>query len=189
MATLTQDQPNLQFATARELFQAYPQIEEDMTAHPDGRASIDFLAALAATPTPEEAVTFAAYALERRHAVWWGHECLRHAGSVLSEYDVAMMERAAAWVGQPDEATRYAALDAALASPAKTPGVWLALAAGWSGGSMAPRNAPAVPAPPHVCPRALNAAVLSALARIGRADRPDMLQTFVRLARMLAVGS
>lgn len=185
-APVTETMPNLQFATARELFEACPQIAEDMTAQPDGRPALLFLTALAETATPEEAVTFAAYALERRHAIWWGHECLRHAASALTEHDARMMELAAIWVGQPDEDTRYAALEAAQASPAKTPGVWLAFAAGWSAGSMAPRQAPAVPVPRFVASRALNAAVLSALARIERQTRPEMLKSYVQMARMLA---
>lgn len=186
---MTEGETNLQFETARELYEAYPQIAEDLTAVPDGRAAIDFLVALAASPTPEEALTFAAYALERRRAIWWGHECLGRVEEMLTPHDLEMMELAAAWVGDPGEATRYAALDAAQASPAKTPGVWLALAAGWSSGSMAPIDAPPVPVPSHLSARAVNAAVLSALARVERPERPAMLQSFVRMARMLAEES
>lgn len=184
-----QQPPNFQFATARELYAAYPQIEEDLTAQPDGGAALDFMAALAGTPTPENALTFAAYALEKRPAVWWGHECLARADEVLTANDHEIMALAAAWVGEPNEATRYAALDAALASPAKTPGVWLGLAVGWSGGSMAPRGLPAVPPPMHLTARAVNAAVLSVLARFDRAARPEVLKSFVRMARLLAEGS
>ena len=170
---------------ARDLFEAIPKIAEDMTARPDTQDSLTFIEALARSGTPEEALTFSAYALMPRHAVWWGHECLRHADAKLGDEDRAMMELAAAWVGQPDEDHRYAALDAAMATEAKTPGVWIAFAAGWSSGSMSRRGQPAVPAPTFLAGRAVNAGVLSALARVGRDERQPMLQTYVKMARML----
>lgn len=185
---MTEQYPNLRFQTARELFEAIPKIAEDMTARPGAQESLSFIKALAAGGTPEEAVTFSAFVLMPRYAVWWGHECLRHADGVLKDEDRAMMELAAAWVGQPDEDHRYAALDAAMATEAKTPGVWIAFAAGWSSGSMSMRNQPAVPVPPFLIGRAVNAGVLSALARVGRDDRQPMLQTYVKMALMLATA-
>ncbi|MBI1219511.1 MAG: hypothetical protein GC186_13290 [Rhodobacteraceae bacterium] len=183
---MTQQNPNLRFLTAQEVFQAMPQIEEDLTARPNGHEAIGFIEALAKSQTPEEALTFSAYALEPRHAVWWGHECLRHADAGLGDADRQMMDLAAHWVGAPDEDHRYAALDAAMNSSAKTPGVWIAFAAGWSSGSMAPKGAPAVPVAPHFTARAVNAGVLSALARVERTQRTAMLQTYVKMALMLA---
>jgi hypothetical protein len=183
---VTQHYPNLRFQTARELFESIPKIAEDMTARPGPQDSLSFIAALASSGTPEEALTFSAYVLMPRHAVWWGHECLRHADAKLGDEDRAMMELAAAWVGQPDEDHRYAALDAAMASEAKTPGVWIAFAAGWSSGSLSKRGQPAVPVPLFLAGRAVNAGVLSALARVGREDRQPLLQTYVKMAQMLA---
>ena len=63
----------------------------------------------------------------------------------------------------PDEERRNHALEQGMASPTKTPGVWLALAAGWSGGSMMGPDAPPVPPPPYLTARAVNAGVLSVL--------------------------
>lgn len=177
--------PNLRFQTAGELFAALPEIEQDMLARPGQHDGRMFLEALASSPTPEEAITCAAYALQPRHAIWWGHECLRQADAALTDEDRHMMELAAAWVGSPDEAHRYGAMDAALAAKTKTPGVWLALAAGWNSGSMSPQGQPIVPVPPFLAPRAVNAAVLSALARLTPGERPMMLQRFVRMAVML----
>lgn len=181
--------PPLPFESAADVFAAFPEIAEDLTARPDPRPALDFVEALARSEIPEEALTFAAYALDRRLAVWWGHECLRQLGDLLTSEDVAMMELAARWVGDPNEATRYAAMNPAMDAPAKTPGVWIALAAGWSSGSMAPEGQPEAKVPAHLCPRAINAAVLSALARVDRPTRPEMLQRFVRIVRKLAEAS
>ncbi|WP_146010282.1 DUF6931 family protein [Acidimangrovimonas sediminis] len=178
----------LPFASATEVYAAFPEIAADLTAPCENRPPLDFLAALAASATPEEALTFAAFALERRLAIWWGHECLRQLADRMTPRDLALMELAAAWVAEPGDGTRGAALEAARESEAKTPGVWIALAAGWSSGSMTPADQPAVPVPPHLCPRAINAAVLSALARVDRPGRPAMLARFARMARTLAEG-
>ena len=177
----------LRHARAAQLFEAMPEIAEDMEAMPDPAiGTLEFLDQLAASPTPEEAITFAAQALQHRHAVWWAHECLRHLAELLDETDRDMLANAAAWVSEPSEANRIAAQTAAMAAPAKTPGVWVALGAAWSGGSMGPPDLPPVPPAPHLTGRALNAAVLSALARVDQAHRAQALAGFVRMARILA---
>lgn len=177
---------NLRFEVATELYRAIPEIEEDVTARPDGHSSVDFITALAASPTPEEAITYCAYVLPRRFSVWWGHECLKKIDDTLGEIDRQMLELAAAWVGALDEDSRYRALDAAMATKSKTPGVWVALAAGWSSGSMVGPDLPPVPPPPYLTARAVNAGILSALARIDYEHRDEHLQRFVRMALLLA---
>ena len=92
---------NLRFEIAAELYEAIPEIEEDVTARPGEHPSIDFIDALADSSTPEEAITFCAYVLPRRFAVWWGHECLKKIEDVLSEHDLKMLTLAAAWVAEP----------------------------------------------------------------------------------------
>ena len=58
----------------------------------------------------------------------------------------------------------------------------IALAAGWSGGSMSNPGLPSVPPPPHLTPRAVNAGVLGALARVDNGHRGPTLKTFVDMA-------
>ena len=124
----------LRYRTAQELFAALPEIGEDMEARPRRDESVMvFARGLLDGPAPEEAVTAAAQMFVRRVAVWWGHECLRHVGDRLDPADHAMMERAAAWVARPDEGARAAMLDAAMACETRSPGIWLALGAGWGG--------------------------------------------------------
>ena len=66
------------------------------------------------------------------------------------------------------------------------PGVWLALAAGWSGGSMAPADLPVVEVPEFVLGRAVNAAVLTALARVPQDKRARMLEHYIGMGDVLA---
>lgn len=171
----------LRFGTARELFEALPTIGEDMKAQADDRPCLDFLRALAASPTPEDAITFCAYMLPRRVAVWWGHQCLARLPDLLSPVDHEYLALAEAWVREPEEERRYAALDAGMGASVKIPGVWICLAAGWSGGSLAPSGmAPVVPGA-HLTARAVNAGILSALARVPVKQRGQVLSACVAM--------
>lgn len=180
-------QLNLRFETAEDLFAQLPDIEDDMTARPTHQreGTVAFIEALVASATPEEAITFTAYALPRRHAVWWGHECLRQGPGKLDETDHEMLQLAEAWVTDPSEVTRYAALDAAMEAEAKTAGVWIALGAGWSGGSMVPSDYQPVAPPPFLTARAVNAGVLSVLARADVKERQKILSDFVQMAMVI----
>lgn len=93
-----------------------------------------------------------------------------------------MLAHAENWVRETEEETRRAALDAAMGAETKTPGVWVALAAGWSGGSMAPADTASVPPPPFLTARAVNAAILGLLARVDTQHREQVLLVFVDMA-------
>jgi hypothetical protein len=177
---------NMRFAQAARLFRDIPQIAEDMSQHPGDETPPAFLRALLTGDIPEEAITFAAYSLLPRYSVWWAHECLTAIAEVLTEEDRQMLAVAAAWVAQPDEITRQRALTAGYGAALRGPGVWVALAAGWSGGSMAAPDQPDVPAPDFLTGRAVNAAVLTALARIPIEQRRLRLGHFVSMAEVLA---
>lgn len=177
----------LHFATAQDLFDAYEAAQGDIRARPDGEAPLEFLARLAESATPEEAITFGAYLLPRRKAVWWGHECLISLDHLLTVQDRRMLRLAEIWVTEPEEEHRRQALDEAMACPNKSPGVWIALAAGWSGGSMADAGSPTVPPPPFLTPRAVNAGILGVLARVDNSFRRKTLSTFVDMGAALAV--
>jgi hypothetical protein len=177
----------LRFSTAHDLFRAFPVALEDMDARPSDRPSLEFVKELAGGPTPEDAITFSAYLLGHREAVWWGHQCLTMLADFLAPEDHELMALAEDWVRQPEEDRRNRALAAGMASPTKTPGVWAALAAGWSGGSMAgPDDVPVTP-PPYLTAKAVNAGVLGVLARVHRADRAATLKAFVDMAIRLAM--
>ena len=171
----------LRFNTAKELFETFPTAAEDMTAVGSEQPSLDFLRSLLSTATPEDAVTFCSYLLPRRVAVWWGHQCLRNLPEGITDQDESLLATAEEWVREPEEDRRYAALDAGMSASIKTPGAWIALAAGWSGGSMAPSGmAPVVP-PPYLTARAVNAGILSALARVPIKQRAMVLEACVSM--------
>lgn len=183
----TEPAQGLRVQLAEELFKALPALPTLVMARPlEGQHCLDFLRLLRLGQTPEEAVTFMAFALAPRHAVWWGHECLKAAPELLTPQDAEMLGLIAAWVAEQDDDSRCAALDAAMKVDEHGPGVWLALGTGWSGGSMSARGLPPVAPPPSATGQALNAGIHSALARVAQDKRRRMLDHYVSMAEVLA---
>lgn len=183
----TEPAPGLRMQEASHLLQNLPDIQKFVSQKPDdGQHCLDFLRRLRLGSVPEEAISFMAFALLPRPAIWWGHECLKAAPDLLTEQDTAMLDLAANWVAEQDEDSRYAVMNAAQAASDRGPGVWLALAAGWSGGSMSRPELPAVPATPSLMGQMLNIGINSALARVPQDKRRRMLDHYVSMAEVLA---
>jgi hypothetical protein len=179
--------PGFRFVQAGELYAAIPEIAQDIqTAPKPGESCLDLARRLHAGATPEEAITAMAFALSPRHAIWWGHECLKALPDLLTGPDLDLMALCAAWVAEPEEANRYACLNAASVAQPRGPGAWLAMAAGWAAGSMTQEGLPPVAAPGFALGRGVNAAVLTALARVPQAKRNRMLDHYVNMAEILA---
>lgn len=118
----------LRFKTARDLFLACPAAARDMRTLPTEQHSIEFCRDLLAGRVPEEAITFCAYLLPDRAAVWWAHECLGHLSELLDETDQQLLALVSNWVSEPGSAHHRAALGQAAAVPPTTraPGLpWL----------------------------------------------------------------
>ena len=93
-----------------------------------------------------DAVRFLAHTLPKREAIWWACRCVRSvAGTSGSGPQTAALQATERWVTDPSEANRREAQDAAEAAGMGTPAGCAAMAAFWSGGSMAPPNIPVVP--------------------------------------------
>ena len=110
-----------------------------------------------------DAVRFLARALPRRQATWWACLCAR---SVLGENPspdmVRALELAEQWVYKPTEEHRRLTFPAAQAAQFSHPASWAAMAAFWSGGSMAPPEAPVVPPAENLTGKAVAGAVMLA---------------------------
>ena len=177
---------SLRCVSAAALFAQIPELTEDMEGRPEpDEQALAFARRLLLSPTPEEAVTFMAQLFTRRVAIWWGHECLRYLEPLLDPQDLEMMALCAAWVATPDDAHRRHVASSVDLCVTRSPGVWLAMATSWTGGSLAPAGNPVVPPPRFLTGRGVNAAVLSALARGKRADRQATLGTFIAMAQDL----
>ncbi len=152
----------LRFATARQVFEAFPTAAADIEVQPGDEAALDFARKLLAPGRRFEAVVYIAYLLPRREAVWWGCQCVRAISG--NKADDALLS-AEAWVREPEETTRRAALNIGWTRDARIATTWLALAAGQSGGSIAPEGAHPVAPPAQATALDVKAAVILAIAQ------------------------
>lgn len=129
----------IRFTTARQVYEAFPRLARDIAAGPAEEGPIEFLRALIVRAHRADALVFAAYLLPKREAVWWGCQCLRAFSPAYADEALLAAE---AWVRTPEDATQRAALALSNGGDRMVPSTWLAMAAGHSGGNIAPDGAP-----------------------------------------------
>ena len=167
------------------------ELQEEAKAHlSGGPAPHEFIDRLVRTRLYADATRFLAYGLPKRHAVWWACLCVR---SVLAccddEISAGAMQATEAWVKDPTETNREAALAAGSKHKFEMPGApaaWTAMAAGWSAGATATDDEN-VPAPPeHLTAHAASGAIILAASvdpdRAGEVSR-KFLETGVQIAQ------
>ena len=93
---------------------------------------------------------------------------------------------ARAWVLDPTDENRRAALGAAETADTKLPACWLARAAGWSGGSLAPPGMAVVPPHEHLTAQALVGALLLAAVFRDPAKSADNYRLFIERGKQLS---
>jgi len=149
----------IRFVSARDVFEAFPDLGRAVAPPPENPTPLDFARALMAH-SPAGAVVFLAHLLPRREAVWWAIHCVRAMLGGGAENEA--MRAADAWVRTPEDDNRRAALAACNAGDQRAATTWLAFAAGWSGGSVTPPDKDPMPAPPAACAQGVHTAVLLA---------------------------
>jgi len=100
----------------------------------------------------------------------------------------AALEAAEAWVREPEEATQRAALGLWAAGNKRAATTWLASAAGWSGGNMAPTGQQPNFAPPHLTAKAVLAAIVLAIAKAGSQSQTAWLAACTEACIRFAEG-
>lgn len=176
----------LRFASAREVFEAFPSAGDDIQTRPSDDAPLDFLAKLTDGKSPEDAIGFCAYLLGRRETVWWASQSHRTLGPPVNREDEKALLVAEAWVREPEEHRRRAALDIGLNGDHALPGVWVSLAAGGSGGALIIGGQQGPPVSPEMTAKSARAAVLIALARLPIRERAAQIPVCVEICRRLA---
>lgn len=166
---------SLRFLTVRDLYEAFPIARDDVGTAPSDQPSLDFLRSLVAKQAWGPAVSFCAYLLPRREAVWWGCQSLRQIQPQRAAADNKAIGIAEDWVREPEEDRRLAALQFGQQSDYRAPATWMALAAGWSGGSIAPGFTNA-PAPPYQTARAIRAGLMIAMAGVPNTEMGKVLK-------------
>jgi hypothetical protein len=155
---------SVRFDKLEDLFGAYPNARADIAFEAGDRNCLDFFRVLIEGRHWAAAISFCAYFLPRREAVWWGLQTLRRLEGDTGEASAATLEIVTNWVRDPDDRRRRACLERAAACDPRAPATWLAFAAGWSGGNAA------APANAHQTARAVRAALLIASSHLGKAE-------------------
>ena len=167
------------------------ELQEEAKTHLSGEpAPHEFIDRLVRTRLYADATRFLAYGLPKRHAVWWACLCVRSVPACCDdEISAGAMQATEAWVKDPTETNREAALAAGSKHKFEMPGApaaWTAMAAGWSAGATATDDKN-VPAPPeHLTAHAASGAII--LAATSEPDRTTeiylkFLETGVQIAQ------
>jgi len=129
----------------------------------DDASPAEHVSELLAGKNLTEALQFFAFALPPREAVWWACLCARDASNdALPPSLEESVAAAETWVRHPTDEHRRTAMLRAQASDLKSSAACAALAAFWSGGSIAPEDLPEVPVAPHCRGVAVAGAVMLA---------------------------
>jgi Family of unknown function (DUF6931) len=137
-----------------------------------------------------EATRLIAHALPAREAVWWACACSRHTApsGANPATETTLRDAAEEWVRRPTDEHRRTAMKQAETAGFGSPEAWAAVAAFWSGDSMAPPEAPKVPPQPHFTGLAVAGAVALAAARGPAARRETRLRHFLVSAKDIDAG-
>src|ERR1035441_7121576 len=144
---------------------------------------LDFVALLMEKALYPDAVRFIAHALPKREAVWWGWVCARRAAGDNPQPKIkAALEATEKWIAQPSEDNRRGAMAAAQKAELGTAAGCAGLAAFFSGGSLAPPEAPVVPPGEFLSAKAVSGAVIFAAVATEPEKAPEKFQNFVAQA-------
>jgi hypothetical protein len=151
--------------------------------------AVAFLQAASKKRMWEDALAFVPQWLPARAAVWWGCLCVWQVvrGAAPSE-TAAALRAAADWALAPQETKRRAAEAAGTAVPIDNPAGNLALAAFYTGDSIAPADLPAVPPPPDLANQTVANAMTVLCARLHPDSKEQAVKHFVQLAIDICQG-
>jgi hypothetical protein len=169
----------VRFATARALYETFPKSVTRIAADPTDEPPIVFLKKLSEQAKLVDAVNFCAYLLPRREAVWWACGCVRSLLGEIPQSQAAGLLAAEAWVYEPDNEHRQAALDVGDQGDSNDPVNWLALAAGWSGGMLVSHPQAQTAMPTYMTPRAARIAIVLGTVKVKPAERTARIQACI----------
>lgn len=160
----------IRFDRVTELYAEMPEIERFFETLPfKDEGYRGFLERLRASETPEDAVTFTAFALQPKAGIRWGLDCVLSLVPDLSPEDTRLENCISEWLDDRSDEKRWKTMQAALFAPRRSAAVYLGLAVGWSGGPLAPNDLVTVPA--WRSPRAISTAIMRAIGQTRTENR------------------
>ena len=164
------------------------QIAEAAELSEDARALVtehqpprEYLEALRALGHLEDAVRFLAYSLPKREAVWWAWVCARRSnGAEAAPPKIqAVLTATEKWISQPTDENRRAVMPLAEAAGIGTAAGCAAMGAFFSGGSIAPPEAPAVPPAPQLTAKFVSTSIVVSSVATEPDKADEKLATFL----------
>jgi hypothetical protein len=185
---MSADAPLIAAATAAEVAGSLPLSDEARTLLEPTATPARYVETLRDRGLHPDAVRVLAHALPKREGVWWACRCVREAGTAAPGPASEALAAAEKWVAEPDEPNRRTAETAARAAGAGTPAGLAALAAFWSGGSLAPAEFHAVPPAEDLTARGVTGAVMLAAASGPAPEIPARYRRYLDLGLDVAAG-
>lgn len=171
----------LRFDSPSQLYEKIPEVGGFTKHRPtEEEDPLGFFERLRASTTPEDAITYTAFATEPQVAIGWGVEAIRISLPDLPPDELQLMSWISQWLDHPSSETRWRTMQVALFAPRRSATVYLGLAVGWSGGALAPNDP--VMVPEWRAPKAVNAAILRSLGHVGLEQRSVCLARVLDLA-------
>lgn len=174
----------IRYTTAAQVAEAFPSVAEMMGEGDvvDDRAPLAFLEACAAAEEPAGGIAFAAFALPKREAIWWGCLGLRSL-NLLSGPAIQALEATELWVRTPEEAERRRCGEIAMEQEFGNAGAIIAQGAFCSGGSIGLPEFPAVLPEPDITAKCIFGALLGCIG----GDDPLKMDARIRRVVLSAV--
>ena len=147
-----------------------------------------FLSLLVEAEAIGDAVRFLAFALPVREGVWWSCTVFHSQSDTQTELEELCIRRAAQWVYDPSEKNRRACMAAAESASFDGAAAYAALAAFWSGGSLAPEGMPDAPADPSLGHIGVGASVLLSITAGDPLALADRFRVAIRRGTDIANG-
>ncbi len=135
-----------------------------------------------------DAVRFLAFALPVREGVWWACTVFHSQSDQQGDIEESCIRRAAQWVYDPTEQNRRACMMAAESASFDGAAAYAALAAFWSGGSLAPEGMPDAPADPSLGHIGVGASVLLSITAGDPLTLADRFRVAMRRGADIANG-
>lgn len=169
----------IQAKTAAEVCGKYEQAAEILPLLLENMSPKAFLDKLVENDRLQEANRFLAHALPKREAVWWACLCARDVVPESDETAANLLKLAEAWVRKPTDENRRSAMTAAEEAGFDSPASWAAVAAFWSGDSLAPADMPPVAPSDELTGTAVAAAGMLAALGGDPVMAPDKFREFL----------
>ena len=135
-----------------------------------------------------DAVRFLAHKLEVKKSIEWAHSAAQQLQSPDRKQGEESLAAAGKWLQKPDDASRWEAKRATDQSGISSAGDCVALAVFFSGGSIAPPEAPETPPPPYFAQRLAADSIVIAVFSHAADRATERYKQALAMGRKLDVG-